>query len=200
MKARDWIALALVSLALLGATSPQQAPGAYDDNDPAWVYAGTWSQDHEGCDGGIGDGCVSWTEEVDASVQLDLIGCGFEFHYMTSEFGGPADIYIDDVLIETIDQASVEIGFASWSTELAAGVHSFKVVFPGGDLNENINVDYGVVLPCATLEQLWDSLQQAVWIGYGNSLLWALGLGIAAATLLAATVVVGRIIGKYIRQ
>lgn len=50
------------------------------------------------------------------------------------------------------------------------------------------------------MSDLWDSLQQALWIAYGSILLWVLGLGIAAAVFLAVAAIIGRLMSKYIKQ
>jgi len=49
------------------------------------------------------------------------------------------------------------------------------------------------------VSEFWDALQQSICIAYGSIILWALGAGIAAATLLAVAAVIGRITGKYIK-
>jgi len=192
---------AVIGLALAGAGWIQLAPGTHDDDHIEFVYSGTWNDDDE-C-AGCYSGTQHWTEETGAAAETSFDGCGLEYHYPTNPFGGNADISIDDVFQEQVSQYSDPIvDDVSWTISgLADGVHTFQVEFPD-DAGTNISLDYAIVLPCSdngSMLDLWNALQQAAWISYGPPLLWALGLAIAGAVLLAIVTLIGRLLSEYIK-
>jgi hypothetical protein len=49
------------------------------------------------------------------------------------------------------------------------------------------------------MSDLWNALQQAIWIAYGSIILWALGLGLAGAIMLVLMAILGRLLSRYLK-
>ncbi|HCL4435438.1 TPA: alpha-L-fucosidase [Salmonella enterica] len=107
----------------------------YDDTDPDIAYEGTswWSAAGR-------DGSIFYSESMVAShngdsFSLTFTGTGIAYYCETASDQGDVDIYIDDVLVETVDTRS-DVHQASdiryLNTTLPLGVHTIKGVKRGG--------------------------------------------------------------------
>ena len=125
-----------------------------DDNHSSVVYDENWSFKTGG------DGYMTtdhFTSAKDAEVVFDFKGDNVRFYGFTGKDKGIADIYIDDVLIESVDCYSPSLQTDTLlfeSDELTEGNHTIKVV-NGGQNNPNSS---GTALNIDAFEYIGDSI------------------------------------------
>ena len=101
----------------------------FESSDPAFIYSGTWEIMNNKA---ASDGSFMMTTENKASVMFTFEGTSFSVLYT----GGPAfrsiDVYIDDVLVGSINQKTDERTYKirwDYTGQLEIGSHVLKLVF-----------------------------------------------------------------------
>jgi hypothetical protein len=119
-------------------------PGTYDDADPAWSYTGSWVT-YSGSE--PYNGTLHYTNGVGDSVQLLFHGSQFTLTYAKASNRGSIGVYVDNVLVGTINaHSSSTLWQQTWtSPSLTAGVHTVRFVHAGG--GTYIDVDAITILP-----------------------------------------------------
>ncbi|MGB8982978.1 MAG: right-handed parallel beta-helix repeat-containing protein [Anaerolineales bacterium] len=117
----------------------------YDNKDGAFVYSAGWAEEIK--DAAIG-GSFARTSTNGSSVTFQFSGQSFSLIYK----GGPSyrkmDVYLDDVLVATIDQRhDVSTYKARWdyTGQLSAGQHTLKLVFVTTSSSTSGSVDAVIV-------------------------------------------------------
>jgi len=111
----------------------------FDDPDPAWTYAGSWST-YSGLTGPY-LGTKHSTSDLAATASFTFSGTGFIFTYITNSNRGNIQVWLDGSQLTTIN-ANGSLHFLSTYTSpsFASGTHT--VVFKhGGPSNTYIDVD-----------------------------------------------------------
>ncbi|HET9906910.1 MAG TPA: right-handed parallel beta-helix repeat-containing protein [Anaerolineales bacterium] len=118
-------------------TATRTAPPAgvietiHDDNNPALVYSGNWQSTSR--DKAYGSS-FKVTRQVGASITMSFTGQSFSLLYTSGDTNGKIDIYVDNVLIGTLDQRTSTVLFQQrWDTSVrfTAGAHQLKLIFTG---------------------------------------------------------------------
>jgi hypothetical protein len=119
----------------------------YDDKDGAFVYSAGWEDVSKRQSY---NGSFKLTTQKDAFVTFTFTGQSFSVLYK----GGPAfrkmDVYVDDVLVATIDEKTASSSFQQrwdYGGQLAPGSHRLKLVFvtPNKSNKTNGSVDAVIV-------------------------------------------------------
>ena len=89
---------------------------------------------------------MHFTTDTGESAQVDFTGQQFQLIYLTGPVYGVVDVYVDGVMVASLDQYNANWAFqATWTSDLfSSGDHSLRLGNPGGDL---INIDAIEVIP-----------------------------------------------------
>ncbi|HCR69921.1 MAG TPA: hypothetical protein DIW23_00625 [Anaerolineae bacterium] len=126
---------------------PQNPSGTFfDDLDPAFVYSGSW--DNEVNKRKAYGGSFKMTSENGSFLTFTFTGQSFSILYT----GGPAframDVYVDDVLVGTINQRAGARTFQQqwdYSGILTPGVHTLKLVYVSDKPDKKGSIDAVIV-------------------------------------------------------
>jgi hypothetical protein len=121
-----------------GGEAPE--PGAsnvvtVNDSDPGIVYSGNWGHS---TGRGLGDyqDDVHYAEADGASFEYSFVGTGIDWVTETHESQGKAEVYVDGVLVDTVDTYQAEGRGAQQvvysARDLADGTHTLRVVKKSG--------------------------------------------------------------------
>jgi hypothetical protein len=126
-------------------------PGRYDDRDIRIAYVGAWvpgrrfEHAFEGTD--------SYTHDAGAEIRFDITGSAFVVGFARAPNRGRAKIWIDGVLVSTLDQYGPDIQWQAQEryTVASAGRHSVAIQFTGEKDPRSqaafVDLDYIVVEP-----------------------------------------------------
>jgi hypothetical protein len=108
-------------------------PGAraYDSASPLVLYTGTWTESFSSA---YVENTLHSSPKKDSSVFFSFAGTGIEWFGNTGRRHGMADVYIDGVLIRTVDtwnDVSRRQQRLFWQYGLARGRHNIKIVHSG---------------------------------------------------------------------
>jgi hypothetical protein len=109
-------------------TNPPTLETNYDENDGAFVYSANWESFAKRQAYG---GTFKQTTKKDSFVTFSFTGQSFSILYKSGPGFGKVDVYVDDVLIGTINQNAATVTFQQrWDcpTQLASGNHSLKLI------------------------------------------------------------------------
>jgi hypothetical protein len=117
--------------------TPATTTKIYNDRDAAFVYSSGWTQVN---DSRAINGEFMMTDVVGSSVTFTFTGTKFSIIYKTGPVFGKMDVYVDGILVGTINQYTGSALFQqkwSYSGTLATGTHMVKMVFasPAGGKN-----------------------------------------------------------------
>lgn len=108
-----------------------------DDRDSSLVYTGTWTDDSSS---NFHNGTARYTSAADASVSLTFTGTAIQWYGQNDTNFGTANVYIDDVLMETVNvngtMTAQKLLYSK--TDLTQGSHTIRIV----RASETIDVDY----------------------------------------------------------
>ena len=76
------------------------SPGTYEESNSAFKYNGTWKNESSNI---YSQQKGKYSLTKDDSVEFYFNGCGFDLISATAPSGGKANLYIDNVLVSTID-------------------------------------------------------------------------------------------------
>jgi len=103
----------------------------YNNSNPAVSYGGAWNS---GAVVGADDGDLRWTTAAAAYAQLTFTGTAVSWYGMKAPNRGYADVYIDGVLVSTVDEyapANTIQSVLYSASGLSAGSHTIKIVQTG---------------------------------------------------------------------
>ncbi|MBI9045471.1 MAG: BspA family leucine-rich repeat surface protein [Anaerolineaceae bacterium] len=105
--------------------------GTYDDSNTAITYTGSWSQDDIS---GATEGHWHVSTSTGSSAEVTFNGIQISLIFAKNIDLGTLSVYIDDVLITTINEYGATMQFQqSWdSNELTAGEHTLRLVHETG--------------------------------------------------------------------
>jgi hypothetical protein len=121
-----------------GGSAPSTGPSnvvAVNDSDPSIVYTGAWGQS---TGRGLGDyqDDVHYVEADGSSFQYSFVGTGIDWVTETHASQGQAEVYVDGVLVTTVDTYQAEGRGAQQTVfskrDLANGSHTIRVVKKSG--------------------------------------------------------------------
>jgi len=100
----------------------------YDDKNAAFVYSSGWSNVSKEM---AYSGSYRMTKKGGASVTLPFTGTSFSVLYKSGKVFGKMKVYVDGVLVGTINQKGASIHQVRWDypNQLAPGNHTLKLVF-----------------------------------------------------------------------
>lgn len=108
-----------------------------DDRDASLMYTGTWQNDSNPA---FHNGTARYTAEANASVELTFNGTVIRWYGQKDTNFGTANVYLDDVLIETVNvsgpMATGQLLFEQ--NGLTAGEHTIRIVCASA----TIDLDY----------------------------------------------------------
>jgi hypothetical protein len=118
----------------------------YDNKDRAFVYSAGWRDvSHKQAY----QGSYKQTSSKDSNVTFTFTGQSFSILYK----GGPAfrkmQVYVDNVLVETINQQAANPSFQlrwNYAGQLATGTHTLKLVFVPPDTTDTTNGSIDAVI------------------------------------------------------
>ncbi|MFJ4253494.1 X2-like carbohydrate binding domain-containing protein [Microbacterium sp. NPDC090003] len=130
-----------------GGTAPEAGPSnvrTINNNDPGIVYSGTWSQS-----GGRGMGDyqddVHYSEANGSAFEYSFVGTGIDWFTETHSSQGEAEIYLDGVLVDTVDTFQADgrgVQQQVYSVrDLPNGSHTLRVVKKSGQFMLNDRLD-----------------------------------------------------------
>jgi hypothetical protein len=128
----------------------EPAPGTeliYDDTDSAFVYSKEWKDVFKKK---AWQGSFKLTNTNGASVSFTFTGQSFSVLYKTGSAFRKMDVYVDDILVGTINQKANSASFQQrWDFpgQLVPGSHTLKLVFvtPNKSNKTNGSVDAVIV-------------------------------------------------------
>lgn len=108
-----------------------------DDRDPALVYTGAWNNDSNTA---FHAGTARYTNSAGASVEFTFNGSAIRWFGQKDTNFGAAEVYIDDVLVETVNvNGPMAVGQLLFEqTGLDTGAHTIRIVRASG----TIDLDY----------------------------------------------------------
>ena len=108
-----------------------------DDRDSALLYSGTWTNDNNA---NFHNGTARYTAEADASVTFTFTGTAIQWYGQNDTNFGTANVYIDDVLMETVNVNGIMTAqkLLYSKTDLTPGSHTIRIV----RASATIDVDY----------------------------------------------------------
>ncbi|MBN2385663.1 MAG: hypothetical protein JXB85_01490, partial [Anaerolineales bacterium] len=116
--------------------------GTHDNTDLRIIYFGSWSSTS---DPNLYGGSANSSTALASNVIFVIDGSQFSLVYTTLPTYGNLEIYVDDVLLLTINQSGPLAYQQSWaSPNLGAGPHNIKLVHTAGT---SIEVDAIIVNP-----------------------------------------------------
>ena len=110
-------------------TEPPTSETIYDDKDSALVYSSGWRDSYKGT---AYQGSFKETSKNGASITLDFTGQSFSILYKSGWAYRTLDIYVDGVLVGTINENSRRQAFQQrwdYPGQLVPGTHTLKLVF-----------------------------------------------------------------------
>jgi hypothetical protein len=139
VKAGSTLQMNIDALEIIDVAPAVLSAGKYDNVNAGLVYSGSWFT----LTGATGPylGTLHYTFGLGNSVQTYINGTQLALTYTASINYGVLDIYIDDVLVTSLNQNSLPSGYQkTWtSSVLTAGVHSVRMVKAGSTLQTNID-------------------------------------------------------------
>ena len=106
--------------------------GTYDDSDPGVTYIGTWPVT---MDSQAYQESYHYSIDLTNAIEVKFLDTRISFLYTSTEDSGSVQIYIDAVLLETLDQSSISgtIYQQEWkSEEYSYGGHILQIVHDSG--------------------------------------------------------------------
>ena len=129
------------------ATDEPPVPGSpvlYDDSDPIWVWTGVWSTSTYA---ELYNATAHYCNYEDKKASVTFEGEGFTLLYYTSYTCGVMEVWIDGVLVDTINQYSATPVYQVPYTRHGLSAGSHTVTFRHGTGSANINVDAITIYP-----------------------------------------------------
>lgn len=124
---------------------PQPGETIYDDIDPAFIYSGGWSDVSKRRSYG---GSYKETNENGASVTFTFSGTSFSVLYTGGSAFRNMDVYVDDILVGSINQRSEDRSFQlrwDYTGQLEPGTHILKLVFVTEKKKAKVSLDAVIV-------------------------------------------------------
>jgi hypothetical protein len=128
------------------ATQPSQAT-TYDDKNAVFIYSGTWN---DVADAGAYSGSFKKSIAPGQSVSMTFSGRSFSVLYTKNSAFTKMDVFVDGVLVGTIDQYSATRQLQQkWDLPiaLASGTHTLKLVHKGTDTATRVALDAVTIYP-----------------------------------------------------
>ena len=121
--------------------------GEYDDANPALSYEGNWLT-MEAVTGPYAD-TLHYSIRAGEAAQVSFNGRQITLTYLAAPTAGSVDIYVDGVMVTTLNQHSETWDWQQiWTSgELSLGDHSLRIVHSSGDSNAFGNIDAITVIP-----------------------------------------------------
>ncbi len=113
----------------------------YNDQDRAFSYSRGWTNVN---DAQAYNGQFKRTTRLGSSVTLSFNGPKFTVIYKTGPLFGKMDIFVDGVLVNTLDQnTSTSLYQQRWSYggTLSTGTHQLRLVYSNGPSNGRVSID-----------------------------------------------------------
>jgi uncharacterized protein YkwD len=113
------------------AYGPTFVPRRTQQSSSAVTYGGAWTTVVEGSASG---GSYAFTSSAGAWASFTFTGASVGWVSIRSVYGGSADVYVDDVLVKTVDLSAASVAWRmlvftrSWSSQ---GTHTIKLVARG---------------------------------------------------------------------
>ncbi|MGE5774931.1 MAG: choice-of-anchor Q domain-containing protein [Chloroflexota bacterium] len=119
-------------------------PGTYDDTDAHWLYSDFTATTSTG----PYLGTFHYSKVVGGYAEFPFTGSQITLLYSKYSNRGNLEVYVDGVLVDTIDQYNAtRIWQASWTSgDLGTGVHTVRLVH-AGPTGTQVDVDAITVLP-----------------------------------------------------
>lgn len=124
---------------------PQPGETIYDDIDPAFIYSAGWSDVSKRRSYG---GSYKETNENGASVTFTFSGTSFSVLYTGGSAFRTMDVYVDDILVGSINQRSEDRSFQlrwDYTGQLEPGTHILKLVFVTEKKKAKVSLDAVIV-------------------------------------------------------
>ena len=114
----------------------------YDGNDSRFVRVGTWAMLTTS---GPYASTLNYSSSIGDTASFTFNGSGIVLYYTQYTNRGNIDVYVDDVLVTTINANGALVWQKTWSSpSLGAGVHTAKFVHVAGSVTE---IDAITILP-----------------------------------------------------
>lgn len=117
-----------------------------DDRDPRLVFSPEWQ---DASKRQAYQGTLKQTSKVGAQVTLSFTGQGFSVLYRSGKSYRAVDVYVDDVLVGTLNQQSGSGAYQQrwdYAVPLAPGNHTLKLVYAsGGGDDARVSVDAVII-------------------------------------------------------
>ena len=113
----------------------------YNDQDPAFAYSSGWS---DLIDAKAYNGQIKRTTSVGSSITFSFTGQKFSIIYKSGSLYGNMEIYVDGVLVHTLNQNSASSVYQqkwSYSGTLSPGTHQLRLVYSSGPGDGRITLD-----------------------------------------------------------
>ncbi|MBL0345492.1 right-handed parallel beta-helix repeat-containing protein [Candidatus Villigracilis affinis] len=118
----------------------------YDDKDSAFVYSDGWRDVYKPR---AYNGSLKQTARRDTFLTFAFTGQSFSVVYKADPSYGKMDVYVDDILVGTIDERSSAVAFQfrwDYPGQLEPGNHTLKLVFvPLTTINATVSLDAVIV-------------------------------------------------------
>ena len=110
---------------------PIRGEGTYDNTDSSFVYSGNWATYN---DPNPYNGSIRYSTTVGNFVSFIIEGQQFKLIYTGDTSRGTLDIFIDDVLVDNLNEYNTTLKWKSeWvSPELSSGKHLVRLVHSSG--------------------------------------------------------------------
>lgn len=121
--------------------APAPTTTIYDTKNPAIVYSSGWK---DVADALAYNGDYRRTQNIGSSATLTFTGQTFSIIYNTGPRFGHMAVYVDGVLVHTLNQETVTANFQqkwSYGGTLAPGSHTLKLIFASGPPSGRVSLD-----------------------------------------------------------
>ncbi|SED52509.1 X2-like carbohydrate binding domain-containing protein [Ruania alba] len=115
-------------------TAPESGPTIINNDDPAIVYEGSWSNS-SGRGYGDHQDDVRWTENHGDAFEFTFVGTGIDYLTELDQSQGEVEIYLDGEHVDTVDTSAGERSVQQVvysARDLPAGEHTLRAVHTSG--------------------------------------------------------------------